>query len=47
MKNCFMLGAHHGLELADIDYVCNVLKAYDPTKDGNIPSSLDAGACDL
>jgi len=47
MKNCFMLGAHHGLELADIDYVCDVLKAYDPNKDGEISSSLDAGACDL
>ena len=47
MKNCFMLGAHHGLELADIDYVCDMLKAYDPTKDGNMSSPLDAGACDL
>ena len=30
MKNCFMLGAHHGLELEDIDYVCDILRSYDP-----------------
>ena len=30
MKDCFMLGAHHGLELEDIDYVCEVLKAFTP-----------------
>ena len=30
MKDCFMLGAHHGLELEDIDYVCEVLKSYTP-----------------
>ena len=30
MKNCFMLGAHHGLELEDVDYVCDILKSYDP-----------------
>ena len=30
MRDCFMLGAHHGLELEDIDYVCNVLKSYSP-----------------
>jgi CDP-6-deoxy-D-xylo-4-hexulose-3-dehydrase len=28
MRDCFMLGAHHGLELEDIDYVCDVLKSY-------------------
>ena len=48
MKDCFMLGAHHGLELEDIDYVCDVLKSFDPasTKKAS-PSMLDAGACDL
>jgi len=30
MKDCFMLGAHHGLELEDVDYVCDVLKSYSP-----------------
>ena len=28
MKNCIMVGAHHGLEVEDIDYVCDVLKSY-------------------
>lgn len=35
MKDCFMLGAHHGLELEDIDYVCDVLKSFDPTSDAD------------
>ena len=30
MRDCFMLGAHHGLELEDIDYVCDILKSYNP-----------------
>lgn len=30
MKDCFMIGAHHGLELEDIDYVCDVLKSFIP-----------------
>jgi len=30
MKDCFMLGAHHGLELEDIDYVCDILESYTP-----------------
>ena len=48
MKDCFMLGAHHGLELEDIDYVCDVLKRYDPTSSMNAPDSmLDVDACDL
>ena len=48
MKDCFLLGAHHGLELEDIDYVCHVLKQYDPTSAKvERPSTLDAGACDL
>ena len=49
MKDCFMVGAHHGLELKDIDYVCDVLKKYDPSAFTHAPglSTLDAGACDL
>jgi len=30
MSDCFMLGAHHGLTLDDIDYVCAILKEYYP-----------------
>merc|ERR1719409_1496144 len=29
MRDCFMLGAHHGLEHQGIEFVCNILKAYD------------------
>ena len=47
MKNCFLLGAHHGLDLADIDYVCSVLRAFDPQECAGAISSLDVGACDL
>ena len=47
MKSCFMLGAHHGLELEDIDYVCDILKQFDPVKHLNACSFLSAGACDL
>lgn len=47
MKDCFMLGAHHGLEIEDIDYVCDVLKAFNPTEYEGTVSCLDAGACDL
>ena len=47
MKDCFMLGAHHGLELDDIDYVCEVLKSFDPKAHGKFASTLDVGACDL
>ncbi|CAF1152902.1 unnamed protein product [Didymodactylos carnosus] len=28
MKNGFLIGAHHGLELDDIDYVCQVVKTH-------------------
>lgn len=28
MKEGFLLGAHHGLDLEDIDYVCKVIEAY-------------------
>lgn len=48
MRDCFMLGAHHGLELEDIDYVCDVLKKFDPlSKKKLISSTLEVGACDL
>ena len=46
MKDCFMLGAHHGLELPDIDYVCSVLKQYDPEMTVT-ESKMDPGNCDL
>merc|ERR1740117_525569 len=29
MKEGFLIGAHHGLELEDIDYVCDLLIDYD------------------
>jgi CDP-4-dehydro-6-deoxyglucose reductase, E1 len=29
MKNGFLLGAHHGMTLDDIDYVCNLLKKFE------------------
>ena len=28
MKNGFLLGAHHGITLEDVDYVCNKIKEY-------------------
>ena len=28
MKNGFLLGAHHGMELDDVDYVCNKIKEF-------------------
>jgi CDP-6-deoxy-D-xylo-4-hexulose-3-dehydrase len=46
MRDCFMLGAHHGLEIEDVDYICSVLKEYDPTKDST-QSTMDPGNCDL
>ena len=46
MRDCFMLGAHHGLELEDIDYMCEVLKNFDPSKETG-ESKLDPGNCDL
>mmetsp|Transcript_13782 Transcript_13782/g.49439 ORF Transcript_13782/g.49439 Transcript_13782/m.49439 type:complete len:414 (-) Transcript_13782:1221-2462(-) len=30
MRDCFLLGAHQGLELEDIDYVSSVLKEFNP-----------------
>jgi CDP-6-deoxy-D-xylo-4-hexulose-3-dehydrase len=32
MKNAFLLGAHHGMELDDVDYVCELLKKFEVTK---------------
>ena len=28
MKNGFLLGAHHGMNIADVDYVCNKIKEF-------------------
>ena len=28
MKNGFLLGAHHGMDLEDVDYVCDKIKEY-------------------
>ena len=28
MKNGFLLGAHHGLTLGDVDYVCDKIKEF-------------------
>merc|ERR1712194_62919 len=30
MRDCFMLGAHHGLTIEDVDYMCAILKEYYP-----------------
>lgn len=30
MRDCFLLGAHHGLSVEDVDYVCGVIKSYSP-----------------
>ena len=32
MKNGFLLGAHHGMNLEDVDRVCNLLKTFADTK---------------
>jgi len=32
MRNGFLLGAHHGMGLEDVDYVCNLLKQFESTK---------------
>ena len=32
MKDAFLLGAHHGMELEDVDYVCDLLKKFEVTK---------------
>jgi len=28
MKNGFLLGAHHGMDLEDVDYVCDKIKTF-------------------
>eukprot|EP00762_Andalucia_godoyi_P008044 ANDGO_03475.mRNA.1 Lipopolysaccharide biosynthesis protein RfbH len=28
MKDCFMVGCHHGLEIEDVDYVCDVIHKF-------------------
>ena len=28
MKNGFLLGAHHGMTISDVDYVCDKIKKY-------------------
>jgi CDP-6-deoxy-D-xylo-4-hexulose-3-dehydrase len=28
MKNGFLLGAHHGMDLEDVDYVCDKIKEF-------------------
>jgi len=32
MRNGFLLGAHHGMSLEDVDYVCDLLKKFESTK---------------
>lgn len=43
MKEGFLIGAHHGLELEDIDRVCNLLVEYDK-KNGAVGKAVAAGA---
>merc|ERR1712072_1375522 len=33
MRDAFLIGAHHGLELEDVDYVCDLLIEYDRKAD--------------
>jgi len=53
MRNCFMLGAHHGLSMEDIDYVCDVIRDFSTSKTrvAVLPTSNElvdnADACDL
>lgn len=32
MKNGFLLGAHHGMDIEDVDYVCELLKQFEHSK---------------
>jgi len=32
MRNAFLLGAHHGMNTEDVDYVCDLLKKFEATK---------------
>ena len=41
-----LLGTKANLEIEDVDYICSVLKEYDPTKDST-QSTMDPGNCDL
>jgi CDP-6-deoxy-D-xylo-4-hexulose-3-dehydrase len=34
MKDGFLLGAHHGLDIEDVDRVCELLKNFKPTSKG-------------
>mmetsp|Transcript_3970 Transcript_3970/g.5331 ORF Transcript_3970/g.5331 Transcript_3970/m.5331 type:complete len:411 (-) Transcript_3970:297-1529(-) len=53
MRDVFMLGAHHGIGLKQVDYVCDVLKSYfQKKKDGTLKTSAPTGgnkddACDF
>ena len=46
MRDCFLIGAHQGLEINDIDYVCGVLKNFDPVAE-TLQTPLDPRQCDL
>ena len=32
MRNGFLLGAHHGMDIEDVDYVCKLLKKFEASK---------------
>jgi CDP-6-deoxy-D-xylo-4-hexulose-3-dehydrase len=32
MRNGFLLGAHHGMDTEDVDYVCDLLKKFEAAK---------------
>jgi CDP-6-deoxy-D-xylo-4-hexulose-3-dehydrase len=32
MRNAFLLGAHHGMDTEDVDYVCDLLKQFEATR---------------
>jgi len=36
MCNGFLLGAHHGMSLEDVDYVCNLLKDFEALNTSNV-----------
>lgn len=36
MRNGFLLGAHHGMSLEDVDYVCNLLKDFEALNTSNV-----------
>jgi len=43
MGEGFLLGAHHGMNIADVDYVCRVIKAFISQSKTVIPKSLNNG----